>query len=215
MIGLRTSLVVGCLLLGSLALAHKPYAKKEIVLLMPVRVDAKVSDTMAEQLPLFVRAASYKGFQERNFASISPVQLKVSEDELNTKLSDDVNWNPGMFDKLGERWKARYIATIAIVSIESGQGAVEGTAGGPPPPGGQLNTTIKMVGSLYDHKTKKFVFEKREISVSRKVGMPGPDAKQPQAEMISAVMDGTNDLFRSFWIKYRKVERGLYDRGGG
>lgn len=197
---LRWCLVVSAALAMSCGVAQK--SKRDWLFLFPVRIEGEVLDREQVLLPLLARGAIIGPFEERNMPSISPVQMQVTEREWNLKLADDTQWTPEMFAKLAERWKSRYFATVRVVSLESVEGAVEGLPPVPPPPGGQLTTTAKIVGSLWDATTKKFIFEKREHVEVLKVGRPGPSDSQVSSERSRAVVEACKNLFKDFLKKF-------------
>ncbi len=198
--GLRWFLVVSAALAMSCGVAQK--SKRDWLFLFPVSVGGEVLDREQVLLPLLARGAIIGGFEERNMPAISPVQMQVTEREWNVKLGDEGQWTPETFAKLAERWKARYFAIVKVVSIESVEGPIEGLPPVPPPPGGQLTTTAKIVGSLWDATTKKFVFEKREHTETLKVGRPGPSDTQVSSERSRAIVEACKNLFKDFLKKF-------------
>lgn len=203
------------LLLASSCTAAVQKKTRTWVFLMPVSVKAEVSDDEMKSLPLLARASVISAFEERDILSVSPVQMQVTEREMDLKLDDEKLWTPEFFEKLTARWKSRYIATVRLVSIETKEGRVEGLPPTPPPPGGQLNTTAKVEGSLYDTKEKKFIFENQESVASLKVGRPGPGEKQVNSERLRSVMEACRGLFKEFLSKFPKKKPSVGLGAGG
>ena len=217
----RTMLLVGLLAVSCVGVSNKPVssappAKKEWLFLLPVKIKPEVTDAEAAKLPLIARGAVIAAFDERDMPVVSPVQMQVTEREMNIKLADEGGWTSELYKKLGARWKSRYIGAITVVQLESVEGPVQGVPPNPPPPGAQITTNVKLVGSMFDSKTGKFVFENKEQVLSLRVGRPGPSDEQVQSERLRAVMEASKALFKDFLKKLplKPPSRGINADGG-
>lgn len=217
---MRASFLVGLLAISCVGVSNKTVspspAKKEWLFLLPVKIKPEVTDAEAARLPLIARGAIISAFDERNMPVVSPVQMQVTEREMNIKLAEDGAWTKELFKKLSARWKARYVATITVLQLESKEGPIDGVPPTPPPPGAQLTTSIKLVGSMFDSQTGKYVFENREHALSVKVGRPGPSDEQVQSERMRAVIEASKGLFKDFLKKLplKPPARGIGAGGG-
>lgn len=220
----RAAILLGLLAISCVGVSGKsampapsdPPAKKEWLVLLPVALKPELTDSEAGKLPLFARGSVLAAFEERNILGVSPVQMQVTEREMNLKLADSGGWTVELFKKLATRWKARYVATVTVASLESKEGPVQGVPPSPPPPGAQLTTVVKVVASLYDAKTGKFILENKELEISNRVGRPGPSNEQVESERLRAVSEASKQVFKD-WLKKQPMKppsRGV-NAGGG
>lgn len=179
--------------------------KRDWLLFMPVQAlaEANLKSEELKTLRLVLRGQTVNQFEEKGIATISPVQIKLSETQHGFDLEKIAGWDKGVIDRLVERWTPRYVALVTIQKLESVEGsAVSG--GVPPPPGGSLTTTAIVRGSLYDTKTAKYVIEDVEKKVVLKQGRPGPSQKQVDDQNLKAAMEATSAIFKDFLKKLPK-----------
>lgn len=198
-------MVIFCLVASLLAAAAggAPQNKKnrDWLMLLPVQVKAELAAEEASTLRLLIRGQTVSEFEKKGIPTVSPAQMSLTEQELKVKLEALDGWDTEVIDKLVERWKPRYVAVVIIKELKSTEGAVSTPPGSPPPPGGVLITDAHLVGSLWDVKNKKFVFECVDSEVQLKMGRPGPSERQVTEQNTKAVMEASKNLFKEFLKK--------------
>jgi len=185
--------------------------KRDWLLFMPVQflAQANLKNEEMKTLRLVLRGQTVNDFEAKGIATISPVQIKLSETQHGFDLEKVAGWDKGIIDKLVERWTPRYVAMVMIEKLESVEGGVTG-GGVPPPPGGSLLTTAVVKGWLFDTKTSKYIIDGVEKKVELRQGRPGPSQKQVDEQNLKAAMDATRAIFKDFLKKLpTPVTRGL------
>ncbi len=211
----RWLLLTAALSLASCAPAQST-RKRDWLFLLPVKIQAELNEEDTKLMSLLARGLVIKGFDDKDLPTVSSTQMVITERELSVDLAADGGWTSELFTKLHDRWKMRYLATLTVVQLDTKEGAVDVPPGSPPPPGGTLITTAKVVGSLFDYKTGKFIFENKESVVTHKVGRPGPWEQQIKDERSRALMESVQGLFKKFLSKLpAKKPRVGVNAGGG
>lgn len=205
--------------LAALAVLSPPPALKDNAVVLPVFVNETIADKTERALyKLLGRAALLKAFKERGITVLSEGMTIVMKEETDLDFADPSIWGGERFQLMANRWNARYVAGVQVIALEHTETAA-GTQGGPPAPGVKLNTTIKLEGSLWDNKSKKFLFEKKPFEETYSVGRPGPSDQQIIDEKRQAVYKAGEKIFAEYLGKLPKVklppEKPTKSKGGG
>lgn len=189
------------------------YAPDKAIVL-PVAVPETVAQSRRNISSLMGRAGLLTAIEDRGIHVLSAGMTMVMKEETGLDYTDPQIWGKENYQLIAKRWKARYVVAVRVTELKSVEGAVK-TTGGPPPPGGVLDTTIKLVGNLWDDKSGKFIFENKEFTDTYSVGRPGPSEQQVETEQLSAISKGTAKIFAEYLDKLPKVKRPAPKKGGG
>lgn len=193
------------MMVSALALMMAAAPFKDTAVVLPVAIPDSIEAKERSFQALLGRAALVKAFEERGISVLTAGMTIVTKNETGLDFADPAIWDTERFQVIANRWSARYVAAIKVTSLESEEKAV-GVAGGPPAPGMQLVTTIKMVANLWDNKTKKYITENKEFEGSFSVGRPGPSEQQIIDERRQAIIKESEKVFAEYLGKFRKIK---------
>lgn len=190
------------------------YARDKAIVL-PVALPATVTEDKRNISGLIGRAGLLTAIEDRGIDVLSPGMTLVMKEETGLDFADPQIWDKERLQLIAKRWKVRYVAGVSVLELKSEEGTIKTAQGVPPPPGGTLETTIKLVGTLWDDKNNKFIFDHKEFTQTYSVGRPGPSDRQVESEQLQAISKASAKVFAEYLDKLPKVKRPAPKKGGG